>query len=74
MVLTKRLRLVVLLRCYLDVDHLPRYLISKGSLLLTLFDAEGQQQLLSLQEATQLMVRFVAKAVHFEAPCCMLLA
>ncbi|KAL3160775.1 hypothetical protein ABBQ38_009187 [Trebouxia sp. C0009 RCD-2024] len=55
MVLTKRLRLVVLLRCYLDVDHLPRYLISKGSLLLTLFDAEGQQQLLSLQEATQLM-------------------
>ncbi|KAL3163143.1 hypothetical protein ABBQ32_009553 [Trebouxia sp. C0010 RCD-2024] len=31
------------------------YLVSKGSLLLTLTDAEGQQQLLSLQEATQLM-------------------
>lgn len=36
--------------------HLPRYLVSKGSLLLTLFDADGEQQLLSLQEATQLMV------------------
>ena len=39
--------------------HLHRYLVSKGSLLLTLFDADGQQQLLSLQEATELMVRLL---------------
>ena len=41
--------------------HLHRYLLSKGSLLLTLFDAEGRQQLLSLQEATELMVRFMTQ-------------
>ena len=34
-----------------------RYLVSRGSLLLTVIDTQGQQQLLSLQEATHLMVR-----------------
>ena len=33
---------------------LLRYLVSRGSLLLTVFDTQGQQQLLSLQEATHL--------------------
>lgn len=31
--------------------------MSKGSLLLSVFDAAGQQHLSSLQEATELMVR-----------------
>ncbi|KAL0042267.1 hypothetical protein WJX77_007990 [Trebouxia sp. C0004] len=55
-------------KLYLHVEEAV-YLVSKGNLLLSLFDPAGQQNLSSLQEATELMVSTGVSIAQYQVYC-----
>ncbi|KAL0041565.1 hypothetical protein WJX79_007557 [Trebouxia sp. C0005] len=55
-------------KLYLHVEEAV-YMVSKGNLLLSVFDSAGQQHLLSLQDATELMVSTGVSIAQYQVYC-----